>query len=164
MTTTTLRSTLEMKGYETLASVLAVSQTLTYSIHNISNSSTDLDRDVIDLSKTLSGTTGSIDLTAAPLARQPAVTFDLTDDYLYAVQLYAPSANTGAITVKQGTTNGFPLLGAASLVILNPGDTICLLASSLTNKQKVDATHKTIDFAGTSGDSVKIVAYFDSNV
>lgn len=165
MTTTQLKTTVELKAYETLVSTGAagpVTTTITPTA-NILAVTSDLDRDAIDLSHTLSGTTGSVDLTAAPLARSPASTFDLTDDYLWAVQLSAPSTNADPITVKQGASNGFPLLGAASLVILAPGDTLVLVGTALTDRQKVDATHKIIDIAGTSTDKVNILAFFDSN-
>lgn len=157
-----LRSTVILKGSETLDSVLAKHQTIQYSTYNITDEQATLTKDVTDLSHTLAGATGSLDLTAAPLARQPAVTLDLTGAKLFALQISAPIENVGAITVKQGASNGFPILGAASLVVLNPGDRIILVAKALTAKQAVDATHKTIDYAGTSGDSVKIVAYFSA--
>lgn len=161
-TTVDLRSTLVLKGSETLDSVLAKHQTIQYSMYNTTDEQKTLDKDVTDLSKTLSGATGTLDLTAAPLARQPAVTTNLTGAKLFAIQISAPVTNVGAITVKQGATNGFPILGSASLAVLNPGDRIILLSSSITPKQAVDATHKTIDYSGTSGDTVKIVAYFTS--
>lgn len=161
-TTVDLRSTIDLKGRETLDSVLAKHQTLQFSTYNFVDEQHTCNKDVTDLSKTLSGASASLDLTAAPLARQPAVTTDLTGSKLFALQITAPSTNTAAITVKQGASNGFPILGAASLVVLNPGDRIVLVASAITSKQAVDATHKTVDYAGTSGDSVKIVAYFTS--
>ena len=166
MTTTQLKSTIELKAVETLVSSGAAGSvtTLIDPSANFIQVLADLDRDVVDLSHTLSGTTGSVDLTAAPLARQSSATFDLTDDYLWAAQLSAPATNAGVITVKQGASNGFPLLGAASLVILAPGDTIALVGTLLTARQKVDSTHKIIDIAGTSLDKVNILAFFDSNV
>ncbi len=160
MTTTRLSSTVILKGIETLGSTLANAQQISYSTLNINAQEDDLDKDVVDLSHTLSGTTGSLDLTAAPLARQPAVTVNLTSSYLHAVQIHAPSTNAGNITVKQGASNGFPLLGASSQVVLAPGDTIVLVGAAITDRQAVDGTHKTIDFAGTSDDKVEIIGYF----
>ena len=165
MTTTQLRATIEFKATETLASTGAAESIVTQltPLANLIQAAIEFDRGAVDLSHTLSGTTGSLDLTAAPLARETAVTFNLTDDYLGAVLLSAPDTNVGVITVKQGASNGFPLLGGASLIVLAPGDTVALVGSAYTLRQKVDSTHKTIDFAGTSLDKVNILAFFDTN-
>lgn len=165
MPTVTLVSTLKLDGRETVdttksPSADTVRAEYRFTAWNTLDVKDVLDVDVVDISHTLSGTTGSKDLTAAPLARDNTQTLNLSTRKLWAVQLYAPSTNTGAITIKQGATNGFPLLGGSSQVILAPGDRCVLVGTSVTTRQAVDATHKTVDFAGTSGDKVYIVAYF----
>jgi hypothetical protein len=97
----------------------------------------------------------TIDLTAAPLARDNALTADLSEDgaNLHAILVYADDDNLEPMTFGPGASNGYPVPS----VTLRPGNRFALVG---TNYQSVSATKKTIDIGGSVGDTLHIIAYF----
>lgn len=65
--------------------------------------------------------------------------------------------NDNPVTVKAASSNGFPILGAASLVLVVPGG---FIMASNQGAQAVDSTHKNVTINGTSGDIVTITVCF----
>lgn len=122
-----------------------------------------VDAPPVDLSHTLSGASGTLDLTAIPLARDVGQNTDLTGKKLVALLIKAPTGNTGPITIADGATNGYLLFGDASgQVTLKPGEMI-IKAYQLSSTQAhaaVGASAKTIDISGTSGDKIEALAVF----
>lgn len=119
---------------------------------------------VVDLSFALSGgTTKTWDLTAAPDAKNIAATVDLTGKKLVAMLITAPIDNAAAgITMVAGATNGYDVFGASTdRLTIYPGQTVCLFQSGFAASwDAVAAADKTIDFVGTDGDEIDILAVF----
>jgi hypothetical protein len=67
----------------------------------------------------------------------------------------ADTTNTGDITITVGASNGYAIFGAAGIVVLEPGGMV--MCSQYNTGVVVDATHKTIDISGTSGDKLRMV-------
>jgi len=119
---------------------------------------------VVDLSFALSGgTTKTWDLTAAPDAKNIAATVNLTGKKLVAMLIVADADNDAAgMTMVAGASNGYDIFGAsADRLTLYPGQTVCLFQSGAASSwDAVAAGDKTIDFVGTDGDAVDILAVF----
>lgn len=128
----------------------------------LNSSSTPVVDTVVDLSRTLAGASESNDLTAAPLASDITDTVDLTGKKLVAMLLVADTGNdSGGLVVKFGATNGYDFLGASGQVTLFPGDThLVFQYGAAAGRDAVGASDKTMDFAGTVGDEVSILALF----
>ena len=136
-----------------------------YNVENVSLTSTstpNVDSPPADLSKTLSSSSETISLTAAPLARDVAKTQDLTGKKLVAILLSAPVGNSNPITIAPAASNGYNLFGASGQVTLQPGEAIVKLYESgaTNNSPSVSGTAKDITISGTTGDEVEIIAYF----
>lgn len=169
MTTLRLTNTLTIQGKENQDTSITPGQSnplsFVFDALNVAAEGVDLDIACVDLGHTLSGTSGTVDLTAAPLARDTTQSLDLSTETgkLHTLILEAPSTNTGNITFETGATNGYPILGAASSITLKPGERAALIGPSsgvAAGQQVVDATHKILDISGTDGDEIKCLAYF----
>lgn len=106
------------------------------------------------------GGTVTLDLTAAPIigaesGGAPAATEDLTGDRIYALKLETPADNSGTVTVAAAASNGYLLFGTGGSLELPPGSHASLYSRSLPT---IAAAAKDIEFAGTSADTVSIVA------
>ena len=67
------------------------------------------------------------------------------------VQLFKaqnPIANTHTLTIQPGASNGYNLMGAASKVILNPGEEFTWLGANAAAAVAIASGAKTIDLAG----------------
>lgn len=119
---------------------------------------------VVDLSFALSGgTTKTWDLTAAPDAKNTAATVNLTGKKLVAMLITAPIDNAAAgMTIVAGAADGYDILGAsADRLTIYPGQTVCLFQlGAAANWDAVAAGDKNVDFAGTDGDEIDILAVF----
>lgn len=107
------------------------------------------------LKQTCNGSDQTIDLTA--MGHTLGRTVDNTGLAPVALLIEADGDNAGGITLKAGASNGFPILGAASLVVLRPGN---FIVSAGQGTQAVDSTHKNVTVNGTSGDVLTITAVF----
>jgi len=117
----------------------------------------DLQGDPVDLSHTLSGSSGSIDLTAAPIANKIASTVDLTGKRLIAMILSAPTTNSAVITVATGASNGYTL----GTIRVEPGETIVIgQTKKVSTRAAVAAGAKILDVTGTTTNAIKILAVF----
>jgi hypothetical protein len=121
---------------------------------------------VVDLSKTLSGTTYDFDLTAAPSAEDIGDTIDLTGLKLVGL-LVNTTYNNNAAGITLGphpTTNAYSWCGTGIIPRFWPGCSILLFFppnDSLTlSMPAVDATHKVLRFAGTAADDIECLACF----
>jgi hypothetical protein len=118
---------------------------------------------VVDLSRTLAAASETADLTAAPLASDINETVDLTGKKLVGLLIYADAGNNAAgVTIESGASNGYDFLGDAAYgLTVYPGMTIEMfqlgVAASL---DAVGASDKTLDFGGTAGDELQILALF----
>ena len=156
--TTSLQATLQLLGKESVDENESPAQGAgamprTYNAYNLIAEMTDIDLAPVDLSGSVGGT---IDLTAAPLAREVSIDQDLTGANLFALLVAADEDNLEAVTVGPGTSNGYPV----PTVALRPGGRFVV---HNLHWQSVDATHKTIGITGAlSSDKVHIIAYFMS--
>jgi hypothetical protein len=123
---------------------------------------------VIDISKTLSGTTADIDLTAAPLAADVSQTVDLTGAKLVGLILRTNKANNPAgLTFGPQGGNGYALWGASKTLVLYRGKFHLefyfdpLGVSLSLDTPVVGGSAKDLRFTGTSGDIVKGLAIFN---
>lgn len=124
---------------------------------------------VVDLSKTLSGSTADFDLTAAPLAADPSVTVDKSTFKLVGLFVQTNVNNNSAgLTFGPQGANGYALWGASKTKIWYPGATDFLVyahptqAAALTlYTPAVAAGAKDLRWTGTSGDIVKCLAIFN---
>lgn len=103
---------------------------------------------------TLSGATGSVDLTALTL-NGLAVT--LTGLNPRSLKVKAAAANLGDMTVTKGASNGYTGLGGSFSTVLKPGEWV-QFGWTLDNATAVGGSVKVLDLAGTSGDSVQVSA------
>ena len=108
------------------------------------------------LKHTCNGSDQTVDLTA--MGHTLSRTVDLTGLAPVAVLIEASGENANGVTVKTGASNGFPLLGGVSLVVVSPGAMILAVANQGT--QAVDSTHKNLTINGTSGHVVTITVAF----
>lgn len=117
---------------------------------------------VVDLSRELAAVSETQDLTAAPLAEDINQTTDLTGKKLIGLLIYAPTTNAAAITIESGATNGYDFLGDAAYgLTVYPGMTIEMFQlGAAASLDAVAAGDKTLDFGGTVGDELQILAVF----
>ncbi len=101
---------------------------------------------------TLSGSTGSIDLTSL-LLNEVAVTFDGLQPR--AIKIKALSTNAGNMTVTKGASTGYTGLGSSFSTVLKAGEWV-MFGWTLDNATAVGSGVKILDLAGTSGDSVQL--------
>lgn len=128
----------------------------------LDGSTTPIADTVVDLSRTLAAASETQDLTAAPEASDVSSTVDLTGKKLVGLLIAAPTTNTAAITIESGATNGYDFLGNAAYgLTVHPGMTIEMFQlGAAAGLDAVGASDKTLDFAGTVGDKLKILALF----
>lgn len=105
---------------------------------------------------TLSGGTGSIDLTALPGLLNASEVIDITGLKAQIFQFYAPSTNANNITLTRGASNGYGLgAGGAAWTVVVPPDSSCLMKFTDTNPD-VASGAKTIDCTGTGTQTVEV--------
>lgn len=129
----------------------------------LDGSTTPVADTVVDLSRTLALTAETQDLTAAPLASDVNSTVDLTGKKLVGLLIVADSGNNASgVTIESGATNGYDFLGDAAYgLTLYPGMTIEMFQlGAAAGLAAVGASDKTLDFAGTVGDELQILALF----
>lgn len=100
---------------------------------------------------TLSGGALTLDLRA--LADEDTGT--VVDGNGLKVQMYkfkAAAGNANPITITAGASNGYELFGASGSLTLHPGDEV--LVKCTETKPDIDATHKTLDLAGTGSQTL----------
>lgn len=92
--------------------------------------------------------TATLDLKALSGPNNEAL--DLTE--VKFLRISAPSSNTGDLTFKPGTTNGFPVFGGTTPTItLKPGGTKILILNGKSGSFPTSGTEKTIEFSNASG-------------
>lgn len=94
--------------------------------------------------KALSAGAGTLDLTAIPGVDG---TVDATGLKVQACKLICPTTNANPVTVTEGASNGYELLGNAFTFILKPGQHVTLYLDE--DAPDVAAGAKNIDLAGT---------------
>lgn len=117
----------------------------------------------VDLSVDLASSSETLDLTAAPTARDINLTTDKTGQKLVAIVLVAAAENNAiGVTIGPGDTNGYNLWGNSSAIVLYPGERLVRsFTAAATAHQAVASGDRTIKFAGTAGDIVQCLAVFD---
>lgn len=139
-----------------------------YSAYNkleqlLNASTTPLVDTVVDLSRTLAAASETQDLTAAPEAQNVNDTVDLTGKKLIALIIVASASNNAAgLTIDPGATNGYNFLGDAAYGLkLWPGSVHEFWQlGAAAGVDAVGSSAKNLDFAGTVGDVVSILALF----
>lgn len=96
----------------------------------------------------LSGGNATVDLTALTDSLG-AATVDGTGLKVQCLKIQNPAANTGAITIVEGASNGHEVLGAAFKIILQPGEEIQFQGIDHASAVEISATHCTWDVTGT---------------
>lgn len=126
------------------------------------SSSPKIDKPAVDLSKTLSGSSATIDLTAAPTARDINVNVDLSSSRWVCGLIYAATTNNASgLTFGFGASNPYPLFGASKEIIMLPGELVLIgFQGGPSAKPLVSGTVKTLDLAGTTADVLTIIALF----
>ena len=104
--------------------------------------------------------TGTIDLTSAPAARDSSVTISLDGLRPIIIDVEAPAGNSGSVQIAQGASNGYPFN-----VTLDPGEKasfswINSSGGAALNGTQVSATVKTLDVTIGAGDSVRMLLVF----
>lgn len=102
---------------------------------------------------TLTAGAGSIDLRALTTGVGGS-TVDGNGLKVQAIKLRNKSTNANAMTISEGASNGYALLGASFTFILQPGQEIMFFGNDAT--PDVAAADKTIDVAGTGS---QVLAY-----
>lgn len=123
---------------------------------------------VVDLSKTLSGTTADFDLTAAPLASDPSKTVDKTGFKLVGLFIQTAITNNAAgLTFGAQGMNGYGPWGSV-LPTFYRGATQVLIYADPTQSAAltlytptVAAGAKDLRWTGTAADVVKCLAIFN---
>lgn len=118
----------------------------------------------------IGGSPTSIDLTAAPRARDAGQTVNLTGKRICGYAMYAHKGNSGIITIKPHATNGYAFTGLASSGhVLDRGQLVCLgwdqLADGVTvtpAAPAVGASAKILELSGTipTTDYFTLLAWF----
>ena len=105
--------------------------------------------------RTMGGTAETLDLTA--LVHVVLGSIDLSGLKVQAIKVAAAAANNAAgLNFTNGAANPYDIFGAAGdAVTVLPGMAVLVYAPD--KLEDVDATHKTIDVAGTAGDVYEIV-------
>lgn len=102
--------------------------------------------------KDLSAGAGTIDLTA--LTGTNGRTIDGTGLKVQFFRVKALAANANPITLAEGASNGYALMGAAWSIILAPGQEFTLKGNEAT--PDVGATDKIIDLTGTGTQGLQV--------
>lgn len=108
--------------------------------------------DVASFSKALSTGTGTIDLTALDGTE---ATINGTGKKVQAVLFRNPSTNANAITIVEGASNGYELLGNAWSIVLQPGQQFGAYLKDAA--PDIGASAKTIDISGTGSQALDCV-------
>jgi ABC-type Fe3+ transport system substrate-binding protein len=159
---------------ETIASASApaspsdgVGNSRRFNLYNQNNKTLDGDTTpaidtAVDLSFTFSGASETVDLTAAPDAKDINDLIDLTGKKLVGLIVYADPDNSGNTTMESGATNGYDFLGDAAYgLTLSPGMVHTFFQlGAVAGTDAVAAGDKTLDFAGTDGDVIQCLALF----
>jgi hypothetical protein len=146
---------------ETIGATPALSsadQTITHNALNrtipLTASSTPDAELVAETRVTLTAGAATIDLTAIPTNR--GGTIDGTGKKVRAFKFRAPSDNTGgAISVAAGASNGLAMAG--SDFKYNVGIDCEVQGYLKDTSTAIDATHKTLDLAGTGTDALDVI-------
>lgn len=159
----------------TLAETLSIAEILTGNTVGVaSNSQKTVTHSAFNLSTSLnSGTSpavtgcavftqaltdgaATIDLTS--MTGTNGVTVSANGTKVVAIMLKATATNTAGITVGEGASNGYELLGNAWKIVLKPSQQILLFASD--EAPVVGSSAKTIDLAGTGTESLSVVVVY----
>lgn len=108
---------------------------------------------VVKFRKTLSGSTGSIDLTSLTDVLKGSVS--LSGLKVQAIKITAKSDNANDFSVTVGASNGYQLSGSDFKVTLKAGQTVLLTGNEQT--PDVGGSAKVFDLAGTSGQSIDVI-------
>jgi len=103
--------------------------------------------------KALVAGAGSIDLTALVGTNGAAV--DGTGLKVQAIKVIADADNSAAITLADGASNGYELLGASWTIKLKAGQEIVIFGNEET--PDIGGTAKVIDLTGTGTDKLQII-------
>ena len=95
----------------------------------------------------------SIDLTA--LTGTNGLAVNGTGLHVVALQAIAKATNISAVTLAEGASNGYELLGGSWAIALLPGQSINLYTAGTS--PTIGASAKVIDMTGTTGESVDFV-------
>ena len=83
----------------------------------------------------------------------------MTGKKVTAVQINAPSTNTGSVAIDADPTNGYELFGPSGKVTLNPGMSITIgYQGAASAHAAVAAGAKRIRIVGTADDVVEFIA------
>jgi hypothetical protein len=138
---------------ETLATgvVAAAAPTIIHNGFNsqgtLSSTSTPPVTKMAAFEKALAAGTGTIDLTA--LTGTAGVAVDGTGLKVQVVKIKNPSTNTGALTIIPAVSNGYNFLGAASKIILNPGEEIEWIGYDSSGVPDIASGAKNLTLTGT---------------
>lgn len=110
-------------------------------------------------SDTISLSAGAATLDLTSLAGPAGTTVDFTGLKVQLIKMSCPSTNTGGITADRGPSNPYNLFGAdnasAEQVEVPPGGIVMMYHDD--ESEDVDATHKSVQFAGTGTDSISVL-------
>lgn len=96
----------------------------------------------------------TLDLTALVQSQLPSAV-DMTGKVLRYIVFQSPSTNSHVISIATGASNGFPAIGTISAI--QPGN---IGARTTIGSAAVDATHKTLDLAGTGTEVLNLILVF----
>jgi hypothetical protein len=102
--------------------------------------------------KALVAGAGAIDLTA--LVGTNGATVDGTGLKVQVFKVQAKATNANPITLSEGASNGYELLGNAWTMVLQPGQEVMVYGNDAT--PDVAAGAKTIDLAGTGTQALEV--------
>ncbi len=101
--------------------------------------------------RTLSGGTDTLDLEA--LVQAGLSNINMTGLKVQLIKIFAASANTAVLVVKDGTTNGYNIFGDASGQVSIPaGGTVMLFGND--GLQDIAASDSEIDITSTDADAI----------
>lgn len=161
--------TMAMTAIETLAAnvdgVNASQRDITHSAFNVSPgtknaTSTPSVSDVSSDTVALVAGAKTIDFTNLPLVGGGTLNASTGSLKPVAVLISNPAANTGAITVAKGATNGYTGFGASFSHVIQPGGSVCSYTAKHANVTAVSGTNKTLDFSGTGTESFNLIIIF----
>jgi len=155
----TVISNFSAKETYTLTSTPQAASSTTIINHNGLDSSRALDSSttpaitkVAVLTATLSG--GALTLNLASLTGTEGETVDGTGLKVQVLKLSASSANTGAITIVPGASNGINLLGASSSLAVYPGGEYLLYFDD--ESPDISSSVRTLDLSGTGTEALSV--------
>lgn len=169
--TTQVKVTMELAGEETIAAASApgaadaAGRTLRadgYRVSKLLNASSTPTATAgpAIFAVTMSGSTQSLDLTAATL--QGGRTQDMTGKKIVAWKIQADAANAGSVTVRAHATDGYDIFGNTTTgVVFTKGQKMMGAFTDVASQlAAIDATHKIIQLAGASGYIITLELYF----